>query len=437
MKHKEINLSSASLDKVEEFEQNVLEEKPPEENEEVKKKKINLKEKIKELKEKFLTWWKAAPKHVKILTIAIPALLILGGSIFFFYYTIYGPRNRPPELISIDTNYIAPKTQPNLLDGFRFLSLASPALPRTEESPINGRLFTREEMEELKKKRPVAVIVSNHTEARPTSNLSQADLVYEALVEGGITRFVAIYWSREPNKVGPIRSVRQYYIEWISPFDPMFIYDGFAISSDPKVDAAGNLIKYDIKRIYTSGAWRVGDRVAPHNEYSSVAKAVEIGRDRGWDQFPEIETWQFKSDAPLDNRSESFKAKVSFSNSDNYAPIWEYNKDTNLYYRSIGGRADIDLETNQQITAKNVIIQEVKVQGPVDNYNRLIITTTGEGSAAILQDGKVIYGKWKKADRTSRTKFYDNSGNEIEFNRGLTWISPVRQIQGNFDIIEQ
>ena len=428
MKNKEINLSSVSLDE----EKEVVEEKKEDGG-----KKKSIKEKIKNQIEKFRTWWGTAPKHKKALVIAIPALLILGLSAFFFYYTIYGPRNRPPQLLSIYTDYIPTKFESQKFDDFKFLTLAEPSVPRTEESPINGRLFTREEMEELRERRPIAAIINNHIESRPTSGLREADLVYEALVESGITRLLAIYWGNDPNKVGTMRSARQYYLEWLSPFDPLFVYDGFAASSDPRVNAGGNISRYGIKSIATAGAWRVSERRAPHNEYFSTIKTWEIAQERGWDGFPEVESWQFKNDDPLNSRGERFKGKIIFSNSDNYNVIWEYDKDTNRYYRNIGGIPDTDLETGQQISAKNVVIQQVKIEGPVDNYNRLVITTTGSGSAAVLQDGKVIYGKWEKDDRTSRIRYYDGNNQEIEFNRGLTWISSVRQLQQNFDIIEQ
>lgn len=436
MKNKEINLSSASLNEKEEGKQKTEEKVSTEENK-VKKNEKKFIENIKKRVEKFKAWWNSAPKHIKILTIVIPALLLLGSSAFFFYYTIYGPRTRAPELLSIDTNYIPTRYENQSFQDLRLIHLSEPSVPRTEESPINGRLFTRQEMEEMLERRPIAAIVSNHIHARPTSNLNQADLVFETLVEGGITRFLAIYWANEPNKIGPIRSVRQYYLEWLSPFDPLFVYDGFASSSDPRVDARGNMNRYGIKSIYTSGAWRVPDRPAPHDEYSSTIKTWEIAEERGWEEFPNVDSWKFKNDATLKDRNDRFKGRISFSNSREYDVVWEYDKATNRYYRSIGGIKDTDLESGQQISAKNVVIQEVQVEGPVDQYNRLVITTTGSGSAAILQDGKIIYGKWEKDDRTSRTKFYDNNNREIEFNRGITWISSVRQIQENFDIIEQ
>lgn len=430
MKNKEINLSSASLDRNEDFEKKVLEkEKDVDEKKEDKGSKVGLKEKFRKKISEFKTWWQNAPKKTKIITVSIPALIILGGSAFFFYYTIFGPRSRPPELTALDT--MIPRTH----SSFEPILLNKPSLPRTEESPINGRLFTREEMEELKQRRPIAAIISNHIHARPTSNLHEADVVYETLVEGGITRFLAIYWANEPNKIGSIRSARQYYLEWLSEYDPLFVYDGFAISRDRRVDAAGNIDRYGLRKIYTSGSWRVNDRPSPHNLYSSTIRTWEIAEERGWDGHSEVESWSFKNDAPVDERVDSFKAEVAFSNSANYKVTWEYDKATNRYLRYIGGVADKDLESGRQISAKNVIIQEVDVEGPVDEYNRLIITTTGSGSATILRDGEVVYGTWEKDERESRTQFYDNSGNEIDLNRGLTWICAVRQMSSDFDII--
>ncbi len=433
MKNKEINLSSNTL---EDSINRVIDEKKV--GEEKKEKKVGkFRMKIRNIKKKLKDWWIKRPKYQKVLLIVIPALLILAGSIFFVYQVIFGPKNTTPRLINIQEAFLAPKDlkSENL---FKEIYLKEPSIPRTEESPINGRLFTKDEMEELEERRPIAVIINNNPLARPTSNISQADLMFETLVEGGSTRMLAIYWSRDPGKVGTIRSARQYYLEWLLPFDPLFIYDGFASSSDPKVDAGGNIRRYNIKSIYTRGAWRVQDRVAPHNEYSSTTKTWEYATEvKGWDEFPDVEAWEFKKDIGRDDRTDRFRAKVMFGNDSNYDVNWEYDKNTNMYLRSVGGSQDLDLETGQQLTAKNVIIQEVKIESSGDKYHRLIINTIGSGRVKILMDGKVIDGTWEKSDKSSRTKYFDNERNEIELNRGLSWIQAVGHLDTNFDIIEQ
>jgi hypothetical protein len=441
MKNREINLSRSSLESNTKMEKAVLEDLDTQKDEteeikEEKKTKDKGENKLGRFIRRFKEEWKKAPTYKKALFISIPALLILAGSLFFVYQVIYGPKTRPPKLIAIHEEFIAPNNR-NENFGFENFLLKNPSVPRTEESPINGRLFTKSEMEELQERRPVAVMINNHPSARPTSNLPQADMIFETLVEGGATRMLAIFWSREPNKVGTIRSVRQYFLEWLSPFDPLFIYDGFASSSNPRLNAGGNISSYNIKSIATRGAWRVSDRAAPHNEYSSVIKAQEFGKERGWDGFPNVEFWKFKRDASMEERGERFRATMNFSNDTSYSVGWEYDMESNRYLRSVGGRPDIDLETGEQLSAKNIIIQEVKIERPADRYNRIIVNTIDSGKAIILKDGEVINGSWKKDSRTARTKYHDAEGEEVHFNRGLIWILATEQIDSKFDIIEQ
>jgi len=372
--------------------------------------------------------------------IALIMLLALGA---FYYFGIYKYNPNPPEnnIVEISKNYIEANILSKIFNG---ILLDEPEEPRTEESPINGLLFTKSEMEELKSRRPVAVMVNNHVQARPQSSLNSADIVYESLVESGITRYMAIFWSQGPSKVGPIRSARQYYLEWLSPYDAVYIRDGCASSEDPRIDACGNIYLYNIKDLSTIGSWRWNDgvRYAPHNEYNSILSAWSNAEDRGWDGFPSnFESWKFKNDKTIDERGDGYKYDVTFHNrlrnSGNYDASWEYDSSTNSYNRRVGSRVDIDQETNTQVTAKVVIIQETDVSASYDEYAHIIVDTIGQGDAVILMDGEEIDGSWKKTNRTDRTTFYDNSGNEIEFNRGRIWISILPKSTGEFDIIEQ
>lgn len=380
----------------------------------------------------------------KALIFPLVAILSLVGIGAFYYFAIYKLRPTPPsQVVLFDRNYISPKSK---LHSFvkQLPLLSQPQEPRTEESPLNGLLFTKKEMEDMRKRRPVAVMTNNHVHARSASGYNSADIVYEANAEGGITRNLAIYWSSAPDKVGPIRSLRQYYLEWLSEYDPILIRDGCAESTNPKANACGNVYAYGIKDISTIGAWRWNDgrRVAPHNEYSSVKNAWEYGKRMNWNSFPStVQSLEFKNDADMANRGKKSIVKTVFhmrlNNGGAYDSIWTYDQPTNTYYRKVGGKNDIDQETNTQVTAKNIVIQKVKMSGAADGTARVVIPTVGEGEAVILQDGKIINGKWKKASRTERTKFYDNSGNTIKFNRGRIWISALPQSDGKFDIIEQ
>lgn len=384
---------------------------------------------------------KISKKTLTLILIASGAIVLFGIAAFF-YFGIYKakPYKKPSEVINLNSEYLISNTQT-----FFFANIPSvnPQEPRTEVSPLNGTLFTKTEMNKLKGKRPIAVMINNHAEARPQSGLNSADVVYETLAESGITRYMAIFWSNVPAKVGPIRSSRQYYLEWLSPYDPLYIYDGCADTDNPKTDACGNLYTYKIKRIATIGAWRWNDgrRYAPHNEYSSLVTAWEYAEKQSWDSFPSIESWKFKNDATVDKRGEKTKVSIIFhqriTNSGAYDVVWTYDPKTNSYLKQTGKKADLDQETNTQVYAKNIVIQEIYMTPSGDDKGRIIQETIGEGKAVFLLDGKIIEGSWKKINRMDRTTYYDSDGNEMQFNRGRIWISGVSRNEGKFAIIEQ
>lgn len=382
-------------------------------------------------------------KKKAILILSVIGLIFILGLAAFYYFGIYKyhPKPKDETIINIKNSYILAKEEPRI---FAQVLVDNPQEPRTEENPINGQLFTKSEMEEMMSRRPVAVMVNNHAKARPQSSLNSADIVYEALVESGITRYLAIFWSQGPKKVGPIRSARQYHLEWLSSYDPVFIHDGCADTDNPRTDACGNIYAYNIKDIATSGAWRWNDgvRYSPHNEYTSIVSAWDIAGNRGWDEFPtDFESWDFKNDANQDQRGDGYRYEIVFHNRLNnaglYDATWEYDSTTNSYKRWVGGKVDMDQETNSQVTAKVVIVQETSIYSAGDEYGRIITDTIGQGDALILMDGKEIEGSWKKNTRTDRTTFYNSNGDEIQFNRGRIWISVISQSLGEFDIIEQ
>lgn len=320
--------------------------------------------------------------------------------------------------------------------------LTDPSAPRTKSSPINGVLLTDEEYADLTKRLPVAVMINNHVAARPQSSHGRADLVFEAVAESGITRYMAVYWSTDINKVGPIRSARQYYLEWLSPFDAIYLHDGYASSlTDPRVDAGGNMYIYDTKSLATYGAWRENDgvRVAPHNEYTSPMKAWDRAEDLEWGGIPTTLTaWKFKKDLPMEQRGDITEASVVFdsrlNNGGLYDVEWEYDISTNSYLRRIGGKVDIDQETATQVAAKVVIIQQVKMTPTYNEKAHNVIETIGEGEAYILQDGQKITAKWKKNSRVTRTQYFLADGKEVEFNRGLIWVMAVPKDNGSATI---
>ncbi|MDO8429025.1 MAG: DUF3048 domain-containing protein [Candidatus Daviesbacteria bacterium] len=324
-----------------------------------------------------------------------------------------------------------------------------PKEPRTEECPLNGALHTKRAKENWTQRRPLAVMIENHEESRPQSGLSSADIVYEAVAEGGITRFMAVYYCNLGDvQVGPVRSARTYFLDWASEYDPLYAHVGGANTSGP-ADALGQIIKYGIKSLNQFGIgfptyWRdyqrLGRAVATeHTMYSTTQKLWAVGEKKGWTAKDlkgvswnnAFVPWKFKEDAPSkdNNLAQATKIDVDFwQGHTSYSVSWYYDGGCNCYKRDNGGVAHADLNTNQQLSSKNIVVQfqrESRANDGYENNVHLIYKTIGEGSALIFMDGKVTEGKWIKADRTKRTKFVDSKGKEIIFNKGQLWIQTV------------
>lgn len=312
------------------------------------------------------------------------------------------------------------------------VNLATPEPPRDKELPLTGNLVTQKEYDEITSRKILGVVVENHTEARPQSSLSTAELIYEFLAEGGITRFVALYHQNQPEVVGPVRSIRSYMLDWLSEYgDPIFMHIGGATSSNPAANALFYIQQHGMKSIGVSGSntfWRITERFAPHNAYSNTLHLWEEAQRIGWTKLESFGFWKFKDEASPEKRGAEFEIKVNWDGwgKTPYSVIWHYDPQTNRYLRFYDEAADLDVANNNtQLTAKNLIIQFSLQTLANDGTARILYQTTGEDRALIFRDGQIIEGRWKKSNRLDRTKFYDSEGNEIEFNRGVSWIMVI------------
>ena len=398
--------------------------------------KKSLKKMVSNIFQSISSWFSSLSPVQKIFIVTTFCIVFAGlGGFGIYRFIILGARVPDitfPTVVSAQISSQPPIDQ--------LVPLPKPSAPRDFENPINGSLFTKEEYNAFSTKYPIAVMIENHVDTRPQSGYNSADLVFEALVEGGITRTMAIFWSTSVPEIGPIRSARQYYIEWMLPFDPLYMHIGYAISSDPKVNAGGSLYSFDVKSLDRGGTfWRSSERYAPHNAYSSTDLLYKKAEVYGYTGTPSvIEPWSFKRDAPLDQRGGKTVADFSFfdrlTNGGLYDITWTYDRSQNIYFRSNGTTPYTDANIATQVYAKNVIIQRVETISTYDEKAHMIITTIGSGDAIILRDGVVISATWKKTDARKRTHFYDSDGTEIQFNRGITWIEAVPIDQGSVNI---
>lgn len=323
-----------------------------------------------------------------------------------------------------------------------------PKEPKTESCPLNGRLHTKKAAENWDTRRPLAVMIENHTESRPQSGLSSADIIYEVVAEGGITRFMGVFLCNLSDaQVGPIRSARTYFLDWLSEYDALYAHVGGANTPGP-ADALGQIIKYGIKDlnqfsigfpIFWRDYQRLGKAVATeHTMYSTTQKLWGIGAKKGWVAADakgirwdkNFTPWNFKDDSKA-GAGDTLAGNIDVEFWQGYADYsvrWTYDATCNCYKRLNGGAPHLDLNNNQQLGVKNIVVQFEKESRANDGYENnvhLIYKTIGEGKAWFFQDGKIIEGKWIKTLRTARTKYVDLKGKEINFNRGLIWIQNV------------
>jgi len=298
------------------------------------------------------------------------------------------------------------------------------------EMPLSGVKVAKEG---LTKGRPIAVSIENSPNARPQSGLDKADIIYETVAEGGITRFLAFFQRNEPNEIGPVRSARTYFLDWVAAYDAVFVHFG---GSDA---AKARIIDDDIKEVNgivgEGGFWRDSTRESPHNVYTSYAKIQAAMQRKGYSKESEISAYIFKEDMVLEKRSKSQNIKINFSGGAAYKVTWIYDREKNAYKRILGGFAHEDRVTSADLYAKNVVVQEVMAY-PSDSTEQHSKKTIGSGNATIYLDGNKIDATWKKPNLKSPTRFYDKSGLEIEFNRGQTWFEVLTQ-NGSFSDSEQ
>lgn len=279
-----------------------------------------------------------------------------------------------------------------------------PVAPAVNKTPVTG------------------VMIENSDFARPQSGLSQAGVVFEAIAEGGITRFLALYQDSAPANVGPIRSVRPYYEQWALGFDASLAHVGGSPEALADINAWG--VK-NLDQFYNSGSYhRISTRAAPHNVYTSIGQLNQLEASKGFTST-KFSGFVRKKEAPLKVPTAK-TINLAISGPD-YGVHYDYNAATNSYNRVLAGQPHIDANTNQQISPKVVIAMVIPYSLEADGYHS-DYGVIGSGAVDIFQDGSVTTGVWSKSAAASQITFKNSAGQTIGLNPGQTWITAVVNI---------
>jgi hypothetical protein len=293
--------------------------------------------------------------------------------------------------------------------------------PEPEPEPEPVRYYsplTGIEVTENESRRPVtAIMIENlagKNAARPQSGLYEAGIVYEAVAEAGITRFLALYQEARPEKVGPVRSVRMHFLEWATPYNATIVHAGGAADALEAI-RRGRYRDLSESKTYM---YRTKDRIAPHNLYTSFNLLDEFNASKGYTSS-EFTGFSRKPESPS-AEVPAGKIEISMSTA-GYKVDYTYDVATNSYLRSVGGEAHLDAERGQ-IKPKVVVVINLK-ETTRTGTKWTNFVTTGSGDAYVFQDGEAVIGSWQRDRTTDGIRFFDKDGKEILLNAGGVWIS--------------
>ena len=270
--------------------------------------------------------------------------------------------------------------------------------------------------------RAVAVMINNHPKARPQSGLNKADLVFEILAEGDITRFLAVFQSEKPDNIGPVRSARDYYIDLAKGLNALYIAHGW--SPEAKKLLNGNYIDNLNGMVYDGTLFkRSKTRKAPHNSYITYENVLKGAKQKKYSMEKSPAPYKFFTEEEVKNitGANAKSVKITYSKGGISNSMFEFDTATGKYKRFSGGEQTVDLDTKDAVLLDNIFIIEAKHRF-IDSYGRREIDLESGGKAYLLQKGKVNQVEWKNKNGEIVPV---TNGAEIPLVPGKTWINVV------------
>lgn len=270
--------------------------------------------------------------------------------------------------------------------------------------------------------RAVAVMINNHPKARPQSGLNQADVVYEMLAEGDVTRFLAIFQSERPEMIGPVRSSRDYYIELAKGYDSLYIAHGYSPEAKELLDQ-----EYvdNLNGMHYDGTLfkRESFRQAPHNSYISFDNVLKGAKEKNYAMEDEPKSLEFlsKEEVKAIQGEKAESAMISYLDNELFNVVYEYDAGLEKYKRYSNGELTADYKSGEPVLLDNIFIAEADHQ-VVDSAGRRDINLTSGGKGYLLQKGKVAEVQWENIDGRILPVL---NGQQAGLVPGKTWINII------------
>ncbi len=348
---------------------------------------------------RFWSWAVNLDKKRKLFYGALVGLLLAGGVVSYIMLHQPAPPVVPTKLVYRPP---APNTEPSKLTGLQ-------VDPKINDLQVTG------------------VMIENSVYARPQSSLSQAGVVYEAIAEAGITRFMALFQDSQSDYIGPVRSARPYFVQWCQAFDCALAHVG----GSP--EALKNIKDWHVKNLdqFVGAQYfhRINSRYAPHNMYTSQAKLSQYEKSRGYTSsdftgFEHLEKEPKLKAADITTTS----VNINYPGSA-YDVHYSYDAKNNQYLRSEGGEAhySVDAAGKKTRNAPKVVIALVMAYSHTSDGYHSAYNSTGSGSMYVFQNGTAMKGTWSREARDKNFVFKDSNGKDIQLTPGQTWISAASQ----------
>lgn len=289
---------------------------------------------------------------------------------------------------------------------------------KTGIAPLTG-----EKMKTATDRPAVMAMINNHPAARPQSGLGRADIVFEVLAEGEITRFAAFYHGEQKGTIGPIRSVRPYFLDLAEGLDSVVVHAGGSPEAEARFTEPGYPSLNEISR---NGKyfWRADDREAPHNLYTSLEEVAQGIAANGFTDRRTLPQLSFAAEAVETAAGGKVSEKahhIRVVYSSLYELGYSYDADAKRYTRDTMGEKQVDRESGEVLAMQNVLVIKAKHR-VLDNKGRRAVELTGSGQGWLFQGGGVRDIEWKYADGFPRP-FAD--GQELPLVPGKTWVNVI------------
>jgi hypothetical protein len=323
----------------------------------------------------------------------------------------------PPATVSVTPGTTVPPTSP-----------PATHVPTQElvPAPLTGLLVTPAAAE----RHPIAVMIDDQVDARPQSGFNSASIVWHAPAEGGIPRYMLLFQDSVPLGVGPVRSSREYYVEWAAEWQAMYVHAGGSPQALGTLAAKGHgewVYNADEFRWGGRYLWRTRDRFPPHNVYTDGQHLRALAKRLHALDGPIEPVWTFAPDAPRDQRPRGGTIRVDYPTE---TITYRYDANTNTYIRYLNGskKAQRDRVGGAVVAPKNVVILRMSF-GPLNDghpqKHRLEAQNVGKGVAWIATNGHTIKGQWRKASPTAPTLLFRQDGTPFTLTAGQTYVQVI------------